>query len=501
MTAIVPAPLDGIDLTPLPALIRAHGAARPDAVALVAGDSRLSWAAFASDVAQVAGWLQARGIGRGDVVASVAGLTPAHLTLYMGVLAAGACMAPLPVSAHPDAVAAMLRNAAPALVLADAAGQAVAPGAMDLDALLPEARQAAPGQADIGLGDAFDIIYSSGTTGTPKGIAHDHLFRIRQVDRFAAYGFDTDAVCLVSTPLYSNTTLSALLPAIGGGGTMVLMEKFDAGGFLALAQAHRATHAMLVPVQYRRILAHPDFDQTDLGSFRTKLSTSAPFPAEMMAEVLARWPGRMVNLYGMTEGGISVVLDAGAHPDKLHTVGKPVRGAELRIIDAEGQVLPLGETGEIVGRSPTMMAGYRDDPDQTEAALWRAPDGQVFIRSGDMGRLDPDGFLVLMDRSKDMINSGGFNVFPADLEAVLTAHPDVSEAAVVAIPDPDWGETPMAFVVAQGVETETLRDWANARLGKTQRIARIELRDSLPRSDIGKVLKRELRAPYWEAAG
>lgn len=498
---IEPAPLNGIDIASLPERLRRHGQAASDTTALIAGDARTSWADLAETMDKVAGWLSARGVRKGDVVASVAGVTPEHLLLYLGVLAAGACMAPLPVSAHPDAIAAMRANGAPVLLFADSAGRAVAgEGDEPLEGLAERVRDAQPFRAEIALSDAFDIIYSSGTTGAPKGIEHDHAFRIRQVDRFAAYGFNAQAVSIVSTPLYSNTTLSGLLPALAGGGTIVLMEKFEAGAFLALAEAHRVTHAMLVPVQYRRILAHPAFDQTDLSSFRTKLSTSAPFSTAMMAEVLARWPGRMVNLYGMTEGGISVMLDASAHPTKLHTAGRPVRGAEIRIINPEGRELPRGEAGEIVGRSPTMMTGYRGDPQRTQAALWTAPGGEVFIRSGDMGRIDEDGFLCLMDRAKDMINSGGFNVFPADLEAVLESHPQVAEAAVVAVPDPDWGETPMAFVVTGAdIDPEHLRLWANERLGKTQRIARLELRETLPRSEIGKVLKRELRLPFWES--
>ena len=204
---------------------------------------------------------------------------------------------------------------------------------------------ATPGGVTTADGDPFDIIYSSGTTGAPKGIVHDHRFRIRQADRFGAYGYDRDAISLVSTPIYSNTTLSAMLPALAGGGRLILMERFDAGRFLHLAESHAVSHAMLVPVQYRRILAHPDFDRTDLTAFRTKLSTSAPFAPGPLAEVVARWPGRLVNLYGMTEGGISVILDATAYPDKLHTVGQPVRGAEIRILGPSGEMLLPGETG------------------------------------------------------------------------------------------------------------------------------------------------------------
>ena len=497
---IVPAPLPGFAFRDLPGRIRANGAARPDAPALIEGDAVTSWGDLAGAMDRIAAHLSARGVAPGDAVASLGGVTADHVALYLGVLAAGACMAPLPTSARPETIAAMIANCAPALIFADASGaEAAADVASDpLDGLIGRTAGLRPGPPRAPAeADAFDIIYSSGTTGSPKGIVHDHLFRARQAVRFASYGFDA-AISLVSTPIYSNTTLAALLPALAGGGTIVLMGRFDAGRFLALAERHRVTHAMLVPVQYRRILDHPGFDAADLSSFRVKLSTSAPFPAPMLREALGRWPGRMVNMYGMTEGGVGCMLDAGAHPGKLHTVGRPVAGCELRILDGDGRAGPPGAFGEVVGRSATMMTGYLGDPERTRAALWRSPEGEAFVRSGDVGRIDEDGFLVLMDRAKDMVNSGGFNVFPADLEAVLSAHPLVAEVAVIAVPSAEWGETPLALVVPRGpADPEALRGWANARLGRTQRIAAVELREALPRSEIGKVLKRELRAPYW----
>jgi acyl-CoA synthetase (AMP-forming)/AMP-acid ligase II len=218
-------------------------------------------------------------------------------------------------------------------------------------------------------------------------------------------------------------------------------------------------------------------------------------------ELLDRWPGRLVDIYGMTEGGCSFLLDAGRFPDKLHTVGRPAPDNDVRIIDEDGRELPKGATGEIVGRNLYMMSGYYKRPDATEAMYWRDPDGRVFHRTGDVGRFDEDGFLVLLDRRKDVIISGGQNVYAADLEAVLAAHPDVADVAVIGVPSDAWGETPLAFVVGRpgsGLDAPALRDWANARVGKMQRLSAVELRAELPRSPLGKVLKRELRAPYWK---
>jgi acyl-CoA synthetase (AMP-forming)/AMP-acid ligase II len=201
----------------------------------------------------------------------------------------------------------------------------------------------------------------------------------------------------------------------------------------------------------------------------------------------------------MTEGGGSCVLLAHEHPDKLHTVGQPVPGHDIRLIDEEGREVPRGEMGEVVGRSPAMMVGYHNQPEKTREAEWTSPEGLRFIRTGDVGRFDEDGFLTLMDRKKDLIISGGFNIYPSDIEAELASESEVVEAAVVGVPSERWGETPVAFVVARpGAEPEAaaLKERVNARLGKTQRLSDLILVEALPRSAIGKVLKRELRESY-----
>ena len=272
------------------------------------------------------------------------------------------------------------------------------------------------------------------------------------------------------------------------------MKKFDARAFLELAQRERATNCMLVPVQYRRIMALDDFDRFDLSSFVMKYCTSAPFPAALKADVLKRWPGGLVEIYGMTEGGAAFILEAHQFPDKLHTVGKPAPGHIAKVIDEEGKELPPGSVGEIVGRSPAMMTGYNNRPEATKAMHWYDSEGNLFYRHGDIGRIDEDGFLTLMDRAKDMIISGGFNIFPSDLEAILLADERVVEAAVVGMPSEEWGETPVAFVVLKpGADAESVRETCNAKVGKTQRLSAIRQVDELPRSPIGKVLKRELR--------
>jgi acyl-CoA synthetase (AMP-forming)/AMP-acid ligase II len=323
-----------------------------------------------------------------------------------------------------------------------------------------------------------------------------HGMRWAHVRRGAKYGYGRDTVTLLSTPLYSNTTLVVFFPTIAYGGCVILMPKFDAAGYLKLAEQHRVTHTMLVPVQYQRLMAHPAFDAHDLSSFRFKFSTSAPFNAALKADVLKRWPGGLIEFYGMTEGGGTCILEAHLHPDKLHTVGQPAEGSDIRLIDESGREVAPGEAGEVVGHSAGMMVGYHRQPEKTREAEWFDPAGKRFIRTGDVGRFDDDGFLTLFDRKKDMIISGGFNIYPSDLEAVLRGHAAVADVAVIGVPSEQWGETPVAFVVRRaGDDTaaDALLQWANAQLGKTQRLARLQLIDELPRSAIGKVLKRELR--------
>ncbi|MGZ8261235.1 MAG: class I adenylate-forming enzyme family protein [Caldimonas sp.] len=509
-------PTDDPPFQAIAALVRAHAGAAPQQPAIVDADGEsIDYGALDAAMDRVATSLQRDGVVPGQAIAVCGRNSVRYATLFLGALRAGVVVAPLAASVTPASFRSMVADADARLLFVDAGAAELAavvtgPGAPTLVALDGDAPGtpfdrwlappgSAPRSVEIRPEMPFNIIYSSGTTGTPKGIVQPHGMRWTHVMRGSSFGYGRDTVALLATPLYSNTTLVVFFPTIAFGGTVVLMDKFDVDRYLELAARHRATHTMLVPVQYQRLLASPRFGAHDLSSFRMKFCTSAPFAAALKADVLARWPGGLVEFYGMTEGGGTCILAAHERPDKLETVGAPAEGHDIRVIDDAGRELPKGATGEVVGHSAGMMAGYHRQPAKTAEAEWFDAVGKRFIRTGDIGRFDDDGFLTLVDRRKDMIISGGFNLYPSDLEAVLREHPAVAEAAVAGVPSERWGETPAAWVVARDgmtIDAEALRAWANERLGKTQRIAFLQITAELPRSAIGKVLKRELRGRF-----
>lgn len=495
----------------LDTLLQMHAEDRPTYRAVIFAERELNYRELNELVDRGAAALQRDGVAVRDVVSICAASCVEYVALFLATLRVGATVAPLPPSATAQQILTMLNDCRATHLFSDAAVSehlssleseisarrvALEPGATgeSFESWLAEKGER-PTAVTIEPSFSFNIIYSSGTTGTPKGIVHSHAMRWPQIQGLVPMGYSGRAVTLLSTPLYSNTTLVSLLPAIAGGATCVLMAKFDARNYLELCERYKVSVAMLVPVQYRRILADDTFDSRDLSSFEMKFATSAPFPAELKREVLDRWPGGLIEIYGMTEGGVTCVLLAHLFPDKLHTVGMWFGATDLQVIDDDGNVLARGHAGEIVGHSAAMMDGYLNQPDKSAEAEWWSPDGRRFIRTGDIGIVDEDGFVTLVGRKKEMIISGGFNIYPVDLEAALNAHPSVAESAVIAAASAQWGETPVAFVAlinGASAQPHELREFANSSLGKNQRISEVYIIDALPRSAIGKVLKREL---------
>ena len=303
------------DFGTLSELIRGHAARRPAHPALIHENRTASYAELDALMDRVAAALQRDGFKPQDSIAICAYTSIEYAVVFLGALRAGVIVAPLAPSCTAEELAGMAADAGARLFFLDAAvGKALEPVAAKIAArriALDESAAGAslkawlapagtkPARVEVEPLWAFNIIYSSGTTGTPKGIVQSHAMRWSHVQRAAIYGYDEASVTLLSTPLYSNTTLVSFFPTLGHGGTVVLMAKFDAAGYLALASKHRATHTMLVPVQYHRLMTLPSFDSFDLSSYKMKFSTSAPFQSALKADVLKRWPGGLVEFYGM----------------------------------------------------------------------------------------------------------------------------------------------------------------------------------------------------------
>jgi long-chain acyl-CoA synthetase len=504
--------------------IALHAASSPAGIAIAYGERRVTWAELHARVSRVANALLSLGLTRGGKVALLAPNGVEAVEILLGTMRAGAVIVPLSALLTPDVLAGLIDDSDATVLfvgapygaqvtkirsrLLNVAGDAVVAvgfseaGFVDYEALLDRASSEDP-RVQISPDDDCNIIYSSGTTGVPKGIVHTHFSRsLFALGLGLQLRIDGTAVTLVTTPLYTNGTWMTLLPTLGMGGTTVLMRGFDASTFLDLVERERITHAFMVPTQLSLVLRDPTLDTRDLSSLRITISSGSRLPPETKKEILGRMTRGLLELYGMSEG-IGTVLEPEYMEAKIASVGRPIPGTEIRIIDDLDRELPVGSIGEIVGSSPSVTRGYYKKPAETQALGWTASDGQPFIRTGDIGRLDEDGFLYVLDRKKDMIISGGINIYASDLEDIFSKHPDVLEVAVIAVAHEKWGETPVAVVVPREgarANAEEIRHWANERLSKHQRASRVELNGSLPRNALGKVLKRELRDRYSSAS-
>lgn len=488
--------------------------------AFICGDEVLSWGAFAENVNRVAHGLLAAGLKPRDAVGVVMDNGLAMAEAMWGVITAGMAVVPLNTSLTDDAMAAMMGDADVRAIFASGAYV----GRLDaLRTQLPGVRAGALIAADgvrngwleyavwrdaqsairpniaIDPDDVCNIIYSSGTTGRPKGIVHPHQRRLDWAyDLALSLRYHSGSVALASVGMYSNIVWASMLPTMIAGGTVVIMPKFDARQALELIARRRITNTAMVPLQYRMMLDADD-PSLDVSSVQAIMSAGSPLWEDLKRDLIARFGSTIIELYGLTEGLITT-LDPEDASRKLASVGKPVLGTDLRIVDDVGRDVAKGETGEIIGYGRIVMAGYHNRPEATREAMLVDEEGREWLKTGDLGKLDDEGFLYIVGRKKDMIVSGGQNIYPADIEAVAIKHPDAADVTVIGIPHDKWGETPFLLVVPKTgskPDAAEIMAWVNARVGKQQRVYAAELREQLPRNPNGKVLKNELRAPYW----
>lgn len=505
-----PAPL-------LPEILALHGRWRASREAVITDDQRISWAQFCADNHRFAHGLRAAGIATGDRVGIFMSNGYPMVNALFGSLAAGACSVPLNTSVSDAAIVAMLRDAGiSALVVSsefrerfDALLSELPSGLLLLCERpaegwlsLAELRREQPDTAlslELAEDAPLNIIYSSGTTGLPKGILHTHRGRRDWAyDLAIALRYHGAARTLLCIGLYSNITWVAMLCTLLAGGTIVVHRRFDARAFLDTVAGERITHTAMVPIQYSRVLEAQGKQPRDISSMQALMSAGSPLREGLKRGIFGAIPCGIIELYGLTEG-IITTLDPEDAEGRWSSVGKPLLGTDIRILNEADEVCPTGEAGEVVSRGRITMPGYWQRADANADARYEDPDGTVWLRSGDIGYLDTDGFLYIVDRKKDMILSGGQNIYPQDIEAVLIEHPGVTDVAVIGLPSERWGETPVALVVSRdGDDPRRIMDWANARLGKQQRLADCVSVDELPRNANGKVLKRELRKTHGD---
>jgi long-chain acyl-CoA synthetase len=502
-------------------VMASHGKWRADKTAIICEDRRITWGEFNQRINKVANGLMKLGLQKGEKVSLLMANRIEVLEILFGTVKAGGVIVPLSAMVQGDSLARMIINS-------DSKFLFVGPGLREVivryrtefknigekrffsvgeeaedwnsyDKLLDESPDKDPGVTLI-YEDAFNIMYTSGTTGVPKGILHTHHNRTQFASMFAIdYRIDSSAITIIATALYANGTWLTMLPTVFVGGTLVIMTKFDPKNFLELVQKERCTHTFMVPTQFTVLLEQPDFDSYDLSSMRIWNSAGSPLRLQTKQEVIKRFSGELLELWGLTEG-VATTLKPEDMERKTESVGIPLVGWDVAIINDQGQELPRGEVGEIVAFSSWIMPEYYKLPEKTAEAIWLDEQGRTFLKTGDMGKLDEDGFLYILDRKKDMIISGGINIFASDIEEVLSRHPKVKDAAVIGIPHPKWGETPVAIVILKegmSASEDEVMEWVNSKLAKYQRVSMVQFRDTdFPRNALGKVLKRKLREAY-----
>ena len=507
----------------IPDLIAQHGRWQGSKPALLCGERRLTWHEFDRATHQVAHGLRAAGLGPGSRVAVLMTNSAEMAEVLFGCGKAGISVVPINLSVTDAAVAAMIRDSGATAVTASGE-QCLRVDALLAAGELPSSlvklgldapaggwsdyrrwcygHSAGPPPVQVEPDHECNIIYSSGTTGLPKGIAHSQGCRMHwATDLGLALRYHSGAVTLCSLGLYSNISWAAMLATILVGGTIVVMPAFTPAGLVELVERQRVTHGGFVPVQFQRLMELPESETRRCASLQTIMCCGSPLAPALKRETRDRLGCELIELYGLTEG-IITTLAPEDFDRRLESVGRPIPGQWLRLVGDDDRESPPGVPGEIVGYGRLVMEGYHNRPDATCEATWTDEQGRRWLRTGDIGRLDDEGFLYIVDRKKDMILSGGQNIYPGDIESVMLGHPDVAEVAVIAVPSRRWGETPLAVVVPRAgtrPDAAALVAWTNERVGRQQRVNGVVLRDSLPRNPNGKILKRELRAEYVSA--
>jgi long-chain acyl-CoA synthetase len=511
------------DIASIAEIVRAHAVKRPDAVALVVGERTISFAELDARSSQAAQAFLAAGVGSGDRVAFIEKNSAEFFEVVCGLAKLGAVGVPV-----------NWRLAAPEMlhIVEDAQAKVIVVGSeffghveaiedrlTTVDAVVAIGNHARwpsydgwaaghpaedPG-VTTGPDDVAFLMYTSGTTGSPKGVMLSNKNYLSKATGIAdEWRFDADSVSLAVMPMFHMAGSGWALVGMYEGCATVVLRDVDPPAILDAIVRHRITNLLLVPAVIQSLLATPGVEAVDFSSVRAIVYGASPITDDVLVKGLQRFGCEFLQVYGLTEttGSITQLEDHDPvqRPWLLRSCGKPYPWVELRVVDKNGVDVPNGAVGELWTRSPQNMLGYWNNPEATASTV--TPDG--WLKTGDAGYLDEEGYVYLYDRIKDMIVSGGENVSPAEVENVLMTHPEVGDAAVIGVPDERWGEAVKAVVVPVAGTSPTeaeLIAYARQRLGGFKLPKSVDFAETLPRTPSGKLLKRTLREPYWEGVG
>ncbi|RVW07527.1 long-chain fatty acid--CoA ligase [Prescottella agglutinans] len=494
-------------MTNLATTLVASAGRHPDRTAVICGEQQLTYAELEAASAALALELRARGVRSGDRVAMMLPNVPMFAIAYYAILRCGAIVVPMNPLLKPREVAHQLADSTAALLLAWHEAVEATPGAAlaDVECLTvhPDSlvnRVPVPdGEGGVALREPSDtavILYTSGTTGKPKGaeLSHRNLMCNQQVTSTTLLKLTEDDVVFGGLPLFhafgQTVTLTS---AIAHGARLTLLPRFDATDALQVLTRDRVTVFVAVPTMYAALLAHPDRAEYDLSALRLCVSGGAALPVETLHAFEKQFDTTILEGWGLSETSPVACFNHPDAPRKAGSIGTPIDGVRMRVLADDGQELGIGQVGELAVRGPNVMKGYWRQPAATAEVL---SDG--WFRTGDLGRIDSDGYYWIMDRKKDLIIRGGFNIYPREIEEVLYEHPDVEMAAVIGIPAPALGEEIGAAVVLRSgsrATPEELRIFVRERVAPYKYPRHVWLVDELSKGATGKILKRAIAIP------
>ena len=489
---------------------------RPDRLGMREADRFWTYGQLEDRTARIASWLLAQGLNKGDRICWIGKNSDLYFTLFFGAARLGVVMAPIGWRLAVPEWAFIVNDTQAKIIFCgegfDDAGAALA-GKLDHS---PTIITAAEGFALIeatpraafdpsGADDAILQLYTSGTTGNPKGVAlsNRNLFGLRKnaSDDMPYTKWDDDEVVLVAMPCAHIGGTGLGIMALAAGLPAYVLAEFTPDGLFDSIENGGVTRFFIVPAALHILLQHPRCGSVDYSRLKYIIYGAAPIPLELLRQCIAMFGAGFIQAYGMTEttGTICMLPPEDHDPagnERMRSAGKPLPGVELKIVDGDGNPVALGEVGEVVTRSSNNMIGYWNLPDATVNTM--SADG--WVRTGDAGYLDADGYLYIHDRVKDMIISGGENVYPAEVESAIYGHPDVLEVAVIGVPDPKWGEVVKAVCAPKPgkvIDPDSIIAWARERIAVFKVPKSVDSIDALPRNASGKILRKDLRAPYW----